>query len=70
MKTGGAEVPREKWDEADPAQNTDEDVPSVSAGTLEREPRNVLPDWTRFPLPAGAPPAVTILSASPQAVGA
>jgi actin-related protein 10 len=63
-------VPREKWDEADPAQNADEDMPPVSAGTLDRAPRNILPDWTRMPLPMGAPPAVAILSASPQAVGA
>jgi actin-related protein 10 len=63
-------VPREKWDEADPAQNADEDMPPVSAGALDRELRNVLPDWTRTPLPAGAPPAIAILSVSPQAVGA
>ena len=63
-------MPREKWDEADPAQNADEDMPPVSAGTLDRAPRNILPDWTRMPLPMGAPPAVAILSASPQAVGA
>lgn len=42
----------------------------ISAGALDRAPRNVLPDWTRKPLPSGAPPAVTISSASPQAVGA
>ena len=70
MKTGGVEVPREKWDEADPAQDGDEDMPPVSAGALDRAPRNILPDWTRTPLPAGAPPAIAISSASPQAVGA
>jgi actin-related protein 10 len=65
-------VPREKWDEADPADNADhdEDMPPISAGTLDRAPRNILPDWTRTPLPPGAPPAVAILSGSPQAVGA
>lgn len=63
-------MPREKWDEADPAQNVDEDTPPMSASALDRAPRNVLPDWTRTPLPPGAPSAVTIPSASPQPVGA
>ncbi|KAF7986458.1 hypothetical protein HWV62_31233 [Athelia sp. TMB] len=70
LKTGGVEVPREKWDEADPAQNEDNDVPPMSAGSLDRAPRNILPDWTRTPLPQGAPPAIALSSASPQAVGA
>ncbi|KZP23805.1 fungal-specific actin related protein [Athelia psychrophila] len=69
LKTGGVEVPREKWDEADPAQNEDIDTPPMSAGSLDRAPRNVLPDWTRTALPLGASPAV-ILTASPQSIGA
>jgi actin-related protein 10 len=37
----------------------------------EHVPRNVIPDWTRGPLPAGAPPAVALKPMlSPQAVGA
>lgn len=37
----------------------------------ERIPRNVIPDWTRGLLPAGAPPAVALKPLpSPQAVGA
>ncbi|KAH7906847.1 actin family [Hygrophoropsis aurantiaca] len=74
LKTGGVEVPREKWDEADPRQNEDDDV-VMSAPGVENTPRNVIPDWTRVPLQAGAPPAIlpkTLTpSASPQAaVGA
>jgi len=67
LKTGGVEVAREKWDEADPAQDVNEDTLPISVGALDRAPRNVLPDWTRTPLPTGAPP-VSISSASPQQV--
>ena len=61
---------REKWDEADPAQNITEDMPAIPAGALDRAPRNVLPDWTRSPLPPGAPPTVAISTPSLQQVGA
>lgn len=63
LKTGGAEVARERWDEADPAQDAD-DLPLVSASALDRAPRNILPDWTRIPVSH-----ITIQS-SPQAIGA
>ena len=55
LKTGGVEVPREKWDEAedhpDPGDVMEED------DVAGRSPANVIPDWTRTPLPVGAPPA-------------
>ena len=49
------EVPREKWDEAG-------DLPSpgdvMEEGDVAgRSPTDVIPDWTRTPLPVGAPPA-------------
>ncbi|KAN0135543.1 Actin domain containing protein [Lactarius tabidus] len=55
LKTGGVEVPREKWDEAG-------DLPGpgdvMEEGDVAgRSPTNVIPDWTRTPLPVGAPPA-------------
>ncbi|KIK55142.1 hypothetical protein GYMLUDRAFT_176167 [Collybiopsis luxurians FD-317 M1] len=65
LKTGGAEVSREKWDAADPDKQEDADVsmsesPARSRQTQSRTlqlpiPRNVLPDWTRIPLSVGAP---------------
>ncbi|KAI0789908.1 actin-domain-containing protein [Abortiporus biennis] len=56
LKTGGMEVPREKWDEADAP--SDEDDPMGSpVQTPSRSTQNVLPDWTRTPLSAGAPQA-------------
>lgn len=88
LKTGGSEIPREKWDEADPVrlittdlEDEDEDdednEPPPSATPIRtaprkprrltaaqrqqqhenllKTPRSVLPDWTRSPLPGGAP---------------
>ncbi|RPD74923.1 actin-domain-containing protein [Lentinus tigrinus ALCF2SS1-7] len=63
LKTGGVEVQREKWDEAE--AQPDEDVPMDSspprpggaAGVRASPAKNILPDWTRTPLPVGAPPA-------------
>ncbi|KAI0733558.1 actin-domain-containing protein [Fomitopsis betulina] len=56
LKTGGAEVPRERWDEADvPPEDEDDAMQGVADPT--RSPRSILPDWTRTPLPIGAPPA-------------
>ncbi|EIW57670.1 actin-domain-containing protein [Trametes versicolor FP-101664 SS1] len=66
LKTGGVEVQREKWDEAETQPEVDEDV------LMEDEPPrlvvssgNILPDWTRTPLPVGAPPAPRPPSAAP-----
>ncbi|KAI0707248.1 actin-domain-containing protein [Earliella scabrosa] len=64
LKTGGVEVQREKWDEAEAQPEPDEDVPMGDpASSPPRTParsspaKSILPDWTRTPLPAGAPPA-------------
>ncbi|EMD33902.1 hypothetical protein CERSUDRAFT_67540 [Gelatoporia subvermispora B] len=54
LKTGGVEVAREKWDEAD--AEFDEDDPMALAHEFS-SPKAILPDWTRSPLPVGAPPA-------------
>ncbi|KAH9928381.1 actin-domain-containing protein [Fomitopsis serialis] len=56
LKTGGVEVARERWDEAD-VQPEGEDDGMEGIVDTSRSPRNVLPDWTRTPLPVGAPPA-------------
>ncbi|KAF7795277.1 hypothetical protein EIP86_006430 [Pleurotus ostreatoroseus] len=55
LKTGGAEVAREKWDEADSQLDPDEDM--LFAPQTPRPTQNILPDWTRSPLPIGAPSA-------------
>lgn len=47
------EVAREKWDEAGDDPDPDD---SIVEGDVERI-ANVIPDWTRTPLPIGAPPA-------------
>jgi actin-related protein 10 len=75
LKTGGTEVAREKWDEAD-AQMDGDDGGDVSPQT-PHSARSILPDWTRSPLPVGAPPAkapipaiqpvVNVVVASPRA---
>ncbi|KXN91653.1 Actin-related protein 10 [Leucoagaricus sp. SymC.cos] len=58
LKTGGVEVSREKWDEADvAAQDAEDEDMDVVAESPKRSTRSILPDWTRSPLPAGAPPA-------------
>ncbi|KAI9566808.1 actin family [Boletus coccyginus] len=75
LKTGGVEVPREKWDEALSSQNDDDAMESEPPVSPEQRPRAMLPDWTRTPLPVGAPSAVSprpaVVPPSPQtAVGA
>ncbi|KAF7374749.1 Actin-related protein 10 [Mycena sanguinolenta] len=67
LKTGGAEVNREQWDMAEANRDGDTSGMDVSAD-VDRAPI-VLPDWTRSPLPAGAPsavPAPSATMASPQ----
>ena len=56
LKTGGVEVPRERWDEEDVPPEDEDDAMQGIADTA-RSPRSILPDWTRTPLPVGAPPA-------------
>lgn len=63
LKTGGAEVARERWDEADSQVDPDEEM--MFAPQTPRPTQNILPDWTRSPLPVGAPSA----RAPPVAVG-
>jgi actin-related protein 10 len=56
LKTGGSEVTREKWDEANANQDPEESM-DLTADFEDRRVRNILPDWTKTPLPIGAPPA-------------
>ncbi|KAF9223377.1 actin-like ATPase domain-containing protein [Gyrodon lividus] len=81
LKIGGVEVSREKWDEAfssqidDDDDDDDDDDMATSPIQQEQKPRNILPDWTRTPLPVSASPAVAakppVALLSPQtAVGA
>jgi len=67
LKTGGAELAREKWDEMDeqdrvgPSNDMDVDGDRVQlaagGGSTPVKARSILPDWTRLSLPIGAPPA-------------
>lgn len=56
MKIGGIEITREKWDEAEVA---DEAADGDNEQHTGQPPLRTfhLPDWTRAPLPQGAPPA-------------
>ncbi|KAG5647019.1 hypothetical protein DXG03_001744 [Asterophora parasitica] len=56
LKTGGVEVAREKWDEENTNHDPDQSM-DITADFEDRAARNILPDWTRTPLPSGAPPA-------------
>ncbi|KAL4062905.1 actin-domain-containing protein [Scleroderma citrinum] len=56
LKTGGAEIAREKWDEAFAPQDDDDEV-TASTARPEQPSKDILPDWTRTPLSVGAPPA-------------
>jgi len=75
LKIGGVEVPRERWDEAD-AQPESEGPVDMVIDSPPRPAHSVLPDWTRGPLPHGAPPAnapqarhqpTVVVTSSPQA---
>ncbi|KAK2460960.1 hypothetical protein APHAL10511_007430 [Amanita phalloides] len=55
LKTGGAEVARESWDEAVAQQPMDEDDMEVE---LETKKKDIIPDWTRPPLSFVAPSAL------------
>ncbi|KAJ6513068.1 fungal-specific actin related protein [Mycena sanguinolenta] len=65
LKTGGAEVNREQWDMAE--ANRDGETSMDVSADMDRAPI-VLPDWTRSPLPAGAPSVAlsAATTASPQ----
>jgi len=58
LKTGGVEVPREKWDEAvEIVRNTEDDDIEPSTEPSNCLARTILPDWTRSSLTVGAPSA-------------
>lgn len=64
LKTGGAELSREKWDEMedqDRAMDETIDVSEVAVGgTTPQKARSILPDWTRSSLPTASPANVLI----------
>jgi len=71
LKTGGVEVAREKWDEIadsqrDPDSSMDVDSSGDNAAADQSVRSSILPDWTRSPLPVGAPPAPRLAAPSPQ----
>lgn len=73
MKISGIDVSREKWDEAGAPPEGEEEEHLLDLTVEDRIVLNVLPDWTRKPLPMGAPSARinAAMPASPQtAVGA
>ena len=59
MKISGAEISREKWDEAEAGEEEmmDEDLAAIVSSIPAKRPGFHLPDWTRASLPSGAPPA-------------
>ncbi|KAA1477183.1 actin-like ATPase domain-containing protein [Dentipellis sp. KUC8613] len=68
LKTGGVEVARERWDEAHAEQQQSMQLlelqqqgaqaqAQVLQDVEEAAARSVIPDWTRTPLPVGAPSA-------------
>ena len=69
LKTGGTEIAREKWDEAE--VKPDEEDPMDLVVEIPKSPHSILPDWTRSPLPTGAPMATRLQPLStpqPQAL--
>jgi actin-related protein 10 len=66
LKTGGAEISREKWEEADiheEVEAEDGTVTTVPPSPTSQTYNNILPDWTRGALPVGAPAANTRVQA-------
>ncbi|KAJ7126832.1 actin-domain-containing protein [Mycena epipterygia] len=57
LKTGGVEINREQWDLADAANRDGDGGMDVSIDVEHTQ--LVLPDWTRSPLPSGAPSALS-----------
>ncbi|KDQ53185.1 hypothetical protein JAAARDRAFT_137512 [Jaapia argillacea MUCL 33604] len=64
LKTGGTEVTREKWDEAD-SQDADDGFGIPTDVEVPHQAKPILPDWTRVPLPMGAPMVGIIRQAQP-----
>jgi len=66
LKTGGVEIPREKWEEADVLEEVETEdgvVTTVPPSPSSQIYNRVLPDWTRGALPVGAPAANTHVQA-------
>ena len=58
LKVGGMEVSRETWDESAAEEEVvDEETQEVFTTIPAKRTAFHLPDWTRAPLPLGAPPA-------------
>jgi len=60
LKTGGVEISREKWEEADileEVETEDGAITTVPSSPSSQVYNTILPDWTRSPLPVGAPAA-------------
>lgn len=57
LKTGGEEILRERWDEAQsrPPDTGDTAAPAVVITPLGKKIGMALPDWTRVPQMVGAP---------------
>ncbi|KAJ6507969.1 fungal-specific actin related protein [Mycena vitilis] len=64
LKTGGVEVNREQWDMA--GANGDGDGGMDVPMDVDQRTQIVLPDWTRSPLPSGAPSANAQMVSSPM----
>lgn len=67
MKTGGEEIFRERWDEANHREGSPDvsmEVDPVTPRATQRHSRSgsILPDWSQSPLPVGAPSATTVPS--------
>ncbi|KAF8577782.1 actin-domain-containing protein [Ramaria rubella] len=65
LKTGGEEILRERWDEVslegdgpDVGMDIDPAMPKPTYRQSREGP--ILPDWSRSPLPAGAPSAIAV----------
>ena len=66
LKTGGVEISREKWEEADireEVETEDGAITIVPPSPTMQVYNKTLPDWTRGPLPVGAPAANTRVQA-------
>ncbi|KAF9466640.1 actin-domain-containing protein [Collybia nuda] len=68
LKTGGVEVAREKWDEANSVQDADNSMDTF-IDHEGRTAKSILPDWTRTSLPAGAPLANNPRTSSQTTMG-
>ncbi|KAF9647030.1 actin-like ATPase domain-containing protein, partial [Thelephora ganbajun] len=66
LKTGGVDISREKWEESDTREEVETEdgaVTTVPPSPTSQVYNKILPDWTRGPLPVGAPAANTRVQA-------